>query len=126
MDGYPRLRATYGLQFKQVTTVDLGLIYRVLVNHQADLVAGNSTDGQIRLLGLISLADDRRAFPPYEAAIVARDETLRRHPMLEHALGQLGGRIQTDVMMRLNEAVDGLHKSPTAAVRNIISIPQTR
>ncbi len=47
--------------------MDLGLLYRALDNHQVDIVAGNSTDGPIRALGFVVLADDLHYFPPYEA-----------------------------------------------------------
>ncbi len=47
-----------------------------------------------------------RFFPPYEAAIVIRRETLERHPELKASLARLSGRINTPTMRRLNRAVD--------------------
>src|SRR2546430_7676011 len=52
------------------------LIYRALVDHQVDIVAGNSTDGLIDSLGLVALADDRHYFPPYDAVPIVRQSTL--------------------------------------------------
>jgi osmoprotectant transport system substrate-binding protein len=50
-DGFPGLARKYGLGFRERPRVmDLGLLYRALVDHQADIVAGNSTDGQITSL----------------------------------------------------------------------------
>src|SRR5437899_6767899 len=44
-DGFPGLTQNYGLRFAGSPKVmDLGLIYRALVDHQVDIVAGNSTD----------------------------------------------------------------------------------
>jgi glycine betaine/choline ABC-type transport system substrate-binding protein len=96
--------------------MDLGLLYTALADRQADLVVGNATDGLIDALGLEVLADDRRAFPPYEAVPVARADMLARHPAAERALRALGGRLDAGAMRRLNHAVDGERSSPAAVV----------
>ncbi|MGH7895728.1 MAG: glycine betaine ABC transporter substrate-binding protein [Candidatus Binatia bacterium] len=116
-DGYPALTRAYGLQFAEIRTMDLGLLYRALVDRQADVVVGNATDGLIESLGLRTLTDDRHAFPPYEAAPVVRAETLRRHPQLRDALARLGGRLDAATMRRLNYQIDGEHKDVAAVVR---------
>jgi glycine betaine/choline ABC-type transport system substrate-binding protein len=116
-DGYPGLARAYGLQFKEVRTMDLGLLYRALVDRQVDVVAGNATDGLIEHLKLTVLADDRRYFPPYHAAPVVRREVLERHPGLARAIGSLGTKISAETMRRLNYAVDGEHRSPASVVR---------
>jgi osmoprotectant transport system substrate-binding protein len=82
-----------------------------------DVVAGNSTDGQIAALDMVTLEDDRHYFPPYEAVVVVRGETLRRHPDLHAAVDPLAGTISADEMRRMNYAVDGLHDDATAVVR---------
>src|SRR6266699_2673748 len=57
-DGFRGLSKDYGLHFAESPRVmDLGLIYRALVDHQVDIVAGNSIDGLIDSLGLVALAD---------------------------------------------------------------------
>jgi glycine betaine/choline ABC-type transport system substrate-binding protein len=116
-DGYPGLSRTYGLVFKEIRIMDLGLLYRALVDRQVDLVAGNATDGQIESLGLAVLEDDRQYFPPYEAAPVVREAVLRRHPPLAAALERLGGKLSVETMRRLNYAVDGEHRNPADVVR---------
>ncbi len=60
--------------------MDLGLIYRAIIQKQVDLIAGNSTDGQIARLGLVILKDDKHYFPPYEAAPIVRQATLKNIP----------------------------------------------
>jgi osmoprotectant transport system substrate-binding protein len=116
-DGYPGLARAYGLGFAEVRTMDLGLLYRALTERQVDVAAGNATDGLIAHLGLAVLADDRRYFPPYEAAPVVREETLARFPALAAALTRLGGSLPAETMRRLNYAVDGAHRDPAAVVR---------
>jgi glycine betaine/choline ABC-type transport system substrate-binding protein len=106
-DGYPGLVESYGLDFASgPRTMELGLLYRALADGQVDLVAGNSTAGQIEALDLRMLEDDRRYFPPYDAVPVVRRATLERHPGLRETLERLGGRIDTRTIRRLNEAVN--------------------
>jgi osmoprotectant transport system substrate-binding protein len=110
-DGFPGLAKTYNLKFaEQPKVMDLGLLYRALTDKQVDLVAGNSTDGLIDSLGLVVLQDDKRYFPPYEAAPVVRQETLQKHPELRQVLQGLGGKISETEMRRLNYEVDGNHR----------------
>ncbi|CAN5227742.1 hypothetical protein BH18GEM1_BH18GEM1_00840 [soil metagenome] len=108
-DGYSGLRAAYGVDFGEVRQMDLGLMYRALAEGQVDVAVGNSTDGQIAALDLAVLADDRRYFPPYEAAPVVRRQTLDRHPRVGDVLQSLAGALSVQEMRRLNRsvAVDG-------------------
>ncbi|BAB72931.1 glycine betaine ABC transporter substrate-binding protein [Anabaena sp. FACHB-709] len=107
-DGFPGLAKTYALKFtKPPQIMDLGLIYRALMQKQVDMVAGNSTDGQIARLGLVVLKDDQQYFPPYEATPIVRQETLRKYPQLKTAIAQLTGRISADEMRQLNYLVEG-------------------
>ncbi|MFQ5776949.1 MAG: glycine betaine ABC transporter substrate-binding protein [Terriglobia bacterium] len=107
-DGYRGLVEAYGLRFERPPlTLQLGLLYRALKEGEVDIVAGNSTDGVIDALGLVILQDDRRYFPPYDAAPVVRRETLERFPQLRQALSELAGKISEEDMRRMNFAVDG-------------------
>src|SRR5258708_21377951 len=86
-DGFRGWSDRYNLHFAESPKVmDLGLIYRALVDHQVDIVAGNSTDGRIDSLGLLALPDDRHYFPPYDAVPIVRQSTLARFPQLRAAL----------------------------------------
>jgi osmoprotectant transport system substrate-binding protein len=117
-DGFPGLIQNYGLHFAGSPKVmDLGLIYRALVDHQVDIVAGNSTDGLIDALGLVALADDRHYFPPYDAVPIVRQSTLARFPQLRAALADLAGKLSAADIRRLNYAVDAQHQDAAAVVR---------
>ncbi len=120
-DGYRGLAAAYGLELKEPPReMDLGLIYRALDEHEVDFVVGNSTDGLIDALGLVVLEDDRRYFPPYDAAPVVRDGTLERHPELRPLLEELAGSISEQQMRRMNHAVDGEHRAPDEVAREFL------
>ncbi|MDZ8261082.1 glycine betaine ABC transporter substrate-binding protein [Nostoc sp. ChiQUE01b] len=107
-DGFPGLAKTYGLLFaKPPQIMDLGLVYRALIQKQVDMVAGSSTDGQISRLDVVVLKDDKKYFPPYEAAPIVRQETLKKYPELRTAIASLAGKISADEMRQLNYLVEG-------------------
>jgi osmoprotectant transport system substrate-binding protein len=106
-DGFPGLAKAYGLKFSgPPRTMDLGLIYRALSAKQVDMVAGNSTDGVLSRLDLVILKDNKRYFPPYQAAPVVRQQTLQKYPALRQALASLGDRISEAEMQQMNDRVD--------------------
>ena len=117
-DGFRGWSERYGLHFADKPRVmDLGLIYRALVDHQVDIVAGNSTDGLIDSLGLVALQDDKHYFPPYDAVPIVRQSTLARFPQLRGALAELAGKISASDIRRLNYAVEGQLRDPAEVVR---------
>jgi glycine betaine/choline ABC-type transport system substrate-binding protein len=115
-DGAPLLSRVYGLRFAGVRTMDLGLLYQALAERRVDLVVGSMTDAAIDRWGLVTLDDDRHAFPPYEAAPVVRRDALDRHAGLAGALRPLGGSLDAAAMRRLNAAVDVERRSPAEVV----------
>ncbi len=120
-DGYRGLRRAYGLTFAtRPATMDLGLTYRALADSQADIIAGNSTDGQIAALDLFQLQDDRRYFPPYEAAPVVRESVFERYPQARTALARLGGTITNAKMRQLNYEVDVAHRRPADVAKEFL------
>ena len=107
-DGLPGLAATYGLKFAEAPRVmDLGLLYRALLNKQVDIVAGSNTDGLIAALGLTVLKDNKRYFPPYDAVPIVRSKTLTHDSRIDETLNRLAGKISADAMRKMNYAVDG-------------------
>ena len=110
-DGYPGLARTYNLTFAQPPRIlDLGLLYRALLEMQVDIVAGNSTDGLLAARDLVQLQDDKDYFPPYDAVPVVRPETLDRYPEARTAILELAGKINDEEMRKMNYEVDGEHR----------------
>jgi osmoprotectant transport system substrate-binding protein len=121
-DGYQGLVRAYHLAFGQPPRImDLGLLYRALLEKQVDLVAGNSTDGLIAARDLAILEDDKKYFPPYQAVPVIRGETLKRHPQIREALNELSGKVSDEEMRRLNYAVDREHRDVAEVAREFLS-----
>lgn len=106
-DGYPGLCKAYGFEFTQSPgQLAIGLMYKACKERQVDVIDAFSTDGRIAKFNLKILEDDKRFFPPYDAAFVARAEILRKYPKVREALELLAGRIDNRTMQKLNYAVD--------------------
>jgi osmoprotectant transport system substrate-binding protein len=117
-DGLPGLSKMYGFNFASPPrTMELGLLYRALINHQVDMIAANSTDGEIQALGLAVLQDDKHYFPPYQAVPLVRDGALKRWPQIQVALAALAGKVTEEDMRAMNQAVDIQHRDPAEVVR---------
>lgn len=120
-DGYAGFVQTYGLRFAGPPKImDLGLLYRALLNREVDLVAGNSTDGLLSVRDLAVLQDDKHYFPPYEAVPIVRDATLARHPELRAAMAALAGKISDAQMQRMNYEVIGEHRDISQVAREFL------
>jgi osmoprotectant transport system permease protein len=120
-DGYPGLAKTYGLRCPDPPHVmDLTLSYRALASGQVDLIAGDATAGLIKGLDLFQLEDNRHYFPPYDAAAVARTETLLRYPNVRTALERLSGRVSAADMRAMNYAADVEHRDVPVIVREFL------
>jgi len=110
-DGYDGFVKTYGLKFAASPRImDLGLLYRALESHQVDIIAGNTTDGQLLAGDFTVLADDKRYFPPYQAVVIARGALATLHPQALEAIAALSGKISDHDMQQMNYEVVGGEK----------------
>jgi osmoprotectant transport system substrate-binding protein len=78
------------------------------------------TDGVLSNADLVVLQDDKRYFPPYDAAPIVRIETLQKHPQLRQALDELGGLISEQEMQTLNYRVDVEKKDVKQVVQDFL------
>src|SRR5690606_10814617 len=117
----PGLRKTYGLGFRpEPRSLEPGLMYAAVRDGELDLISAYATDGRIEKMRLRVLEDDRRFFPPYQAAPVIRRQTLARHPELRDALAPLAGALTDAEMRRSNAAVDIDRRRPRDVAREIV------
>ena len=120
-DGLKGLMETYGLPLDgSVRTMDLGLLYQALEQDQVNMLAANSTDGLLSVLDVRVLEDDKRYFPPYQAAIAVRPDALKAYPGLENALSELSGTLTDERMQQLNYQVDGKHRPESEVAREFL------
>ena len=104
-DGWPGLRARYGLDLGDVRGVEHHLAFEALASGRADVVDAYTTDPEIDRLGLRLLVDDRAFFPDYEAVVVYRLDLATRAPVAFAAIERLVGRVDRGTMARANAAV---------------------
>ena len=105
-DGFIGLAAAYDLGGLDVKGMEHGLAYDALTAGQIDLFDSLTTDGKLLRYDVTVLEDDRRFFPPYDAAPLVRASTLERHPELGPLLGRLAFRLDDEKMRRLNFRVE--------------------
>jgi len=117
-DGLPGLRAAYGLRLGSVRPLAPAVKYAALAEGAVDVIDGYSTDGLLSQHDLVTLEDDRRFFPPYEAAALISPRLAREHPEAIVALNALSGRLDERSMRVFNRRieVDGDPIADVAAV----------
>jgi len=105
-DGLPGLSRAYGLKFRQVRPLLGAVKYQALASGDVDVIDGYSTDGLIARYDLVVLTDDRRFFPPYQAAALVGPSLARDYPRAIAALAELSGRIDDATMRSLNRRLE--------------------
>ncbi|TDU32621.1 osmoprotectant transport system permease protein [Panacagrimonas perspica] len=98
-DGWPGLRAAYGLPQADVRGMDHDLAYRALAAGSIDVTDLYSTDAEIAYYDLVTLQDDRHYFPAYDALFLCRADVA---PDVRKVFEQLAGTIDAPTMARLN------------------------
>ncbi|SNX53169.1 osmoprotectant transport system substrate-binding protein [Thermoanaerobacterium sp. RBIITD] len=119
-DGYPGLQKAYNINFKSVKSMDSGLRYPAIQKGDVDVIDAFSIDGMLEAFTLIVLKDDKNFFPPYYAAPLVRNDTLKKHPGLESVLNKLAGQIDDETMRKLNYKVDKLGEDPKTVADNFL------
>ncbi len=105
-DGLPGLAQAYGVRFQAVRSLVPAVKYQALAAGEVDVIDGYSTDGFIARYDLVVLADDRRFFPPYQAAALAGSRLVRERPEAILALTGLSGRLDEATMRTLNRRIE--------------------
>ena len=100
-DGWPGLSLAYRLG-QRPTALDHGIAYDALAGGQVDVIDIYTTDSKIAALGLLTLEDDRRYFPKYDAFVLYRLDLPQRFPQAWQAIGKLEGRIDEAQMIAMN------------------------
>jgi osmoprotectant transport system permease protein len=105
-DGLPGLRGAYGMSFKSVRPLGQAVKYEALASGAVDVIDGYSTDGFIAKYDLVVLRDDKRFFPPYEAAALVSARLQKENPAAVAALSELSGRLDVTTMRKLNARLE--------------------
>lgn len=100
----------YGLNFKDVVSVDVSLKYTAIEKGSFDVTEVYATDGLNRKANLKVLEDDLSFFPDYNGAFLVREDTFEKFadtaPELEDVLNLLSGQISNEDMVEMTYQVD--------------------
>lgn len=124
LDGLQPLSARYGMTFGALDVVPLdarGTLYDKLLDGEIDVAEVFTTDGQIADYDLVVIEDDLNFFPVYQAAMVARADSLTRVPALGEAVRALEGRIDAELMRSLNSSVEIDGRPAEAVARSALA-----
>ncbi len=121
-DGLRRLNEVYSLRWEGTPrTMDFGLLYQALASKKIDMAAANSTDAFLGEPQYTALADDKKAFPPYNACFVVRENLIEQNTAAKLALSMLSGRIGEETMRALNRRVDVGHQPVAVVARDFLA-----
>ncbi|WP_231426872.1 ABC transporter permease/substrate-binding protein [Pedobacter sp. Leaf250] len=118
-DGDLGLKSVYGLKINTIVISD-AVMYKAAFEKELDVISGYSTDGRLKAFDLTILKDDKLIFPPYYAAPIVRESSLKKFPELESVLNLLAGKITDAVMTDLNYKTDQLHQSPEKVAKDFL------
>jgi len=121
-DGLDRLKKIYDFELpaEQVVAIESDLLSQTVKDGRADVAVGMASDPRIKKNDLVLLEDDRKVFPPYDAAPVILEDTLQRHPEIGETLNRLAPFITNENMLDLMYQVDILQKDITKTSRDFL------
>ncbi|WP_276357598.1 glycine betaine ABC transporter substrate-binding protein [Cohnella caldifontis] len=121
-DGWERLMKIYdfSLPRNQVVAIESDLLTQTVKDGRVDVAVGMASDPRIKKNNLVVLQDDRKVFPPYDAAPVILNKTLERYPDIRETLESLTPYITNENMLDLMYQVDILQKDVTKTSRDFL------
>ncbi|MCO6042102.1 glycine betaine ABC transporter substrate-binding protein [Thermococcus alcaliphilus] len=101
-DGLPRLKAVYGLEFREIKPLMPREMYEAISKGEVDVITAFTTDARVIVFNLRTLEDDKKAIPVYEAIIIGKDLPEKAVTTLK----RLEEKISVETMRELNRKFD--------------------
>ncbi|GHH37314.1 glycine betaine ABC transporter substrate-binding protein [Streptomyces umbrinus] len=107
-DGLPGMEKAYGMKLPagNITQMDTGIIYTQVAKGSCTYGEVFTTDGRIKSMNLVVMADDRKFFPNYNVAPEINSKALKKYPAIAQVLDPITRRLNNDVAQELNARVD--------------------
>lgn len=105
-DGFRGVCKAYGMEFKDVKDIDIGLKYKAMEKGDIDVTNGFTTDAQISREDVVALEDDKNYQVNYFCSTVVREDALEKYPKLEETLMLMDGILSDKEMAELNYQVE--------------------
>ena len=103
---------SYNLPTDQgIRGMEPGELFPALQMGHVTMIATDSIDGRIDSPDVRMLADDRHAFPPYQACLMTRQDVLAAEPQLRGYLAELSGKFTTEGVRKMSAEVDLNHRA---------------
>ncbi|MCM2674525.1 hypothetical protein NDM98_02685 [Shouchella plakortidis] len=96
----------YDFTFQNTYAMDINLVYEAVAQEEVEVVLAYSTDPRLYEFDLKTLEDDKSFFPPYDASMLVRNETLEKYPEIDEIMKELIGSMDEELVTRLNYEVD--------------------
>ena len=119
-DGLPGVSAAYGMEFRDIMDIDIGLKYEALRNGDIDVTNGYTTDAQISQPDVKVLEDDLGYQVNYFCSTVVREEAMEKYPKLEETLELMDGILTDQKMAELNYQVEEEGKDEADVARDYL------
>lgn len=120
VDGFYPFTKTYGIKFKDVKKMEAGLRYNAIKKDAIQVMDAYATDGKLKEFDMMILKDDKKFFPPYNAAYVIRMDTLKKYPGLLDVVNKLSGQLNDQTMQELNWRVDAKGETVEAVAKDFL------
>jgi osmoprotectant transport system substrate-binding protein len=101
--------------------MDASELFPSLMEGSVNMIAADSTDGHLASSDYRGLADDRHAFPPYQACLLVRQDVLASEPQLRGYLAELSGKFTTEMMRKLSAEVEIKHREVSDVAAEFLS-----
>jgi osmoprotectant transport system substrate-binding protein len=114
-DGLPLLEKEYGIKFRSVVTVDIGLRYKPIEEGNAQCVYAFGTDPKVASNNLVVLKDDKGKFQgaPYNGIPVVSEKYLSAAtPLFAQTVNKVSATLTSEEVRKMNASVDLDKKDP--------------
>ncbi|MFD5267727.1 glycine betaine ABC transporter substrate-binding protein [Streptomyces sp. NPDC058335] len=113
-DGLPGMQKAYGMKVpaNRITQMDTGIIYTQAAKGSCTYGEVFTTDGRIKSMHLVVMADDKKFFPNYNAAPVINTETFEKWPAIAEVIDPVTAKLDNAVAQELNAKVDVAGEDP--------------
>ena len=122
-DGLPLLKSDYGVNFKEVIQVDIGLRYKPVEDGQAQCVYAFGTDPKISKDGLVVLTDDKGKFggAPYQGIPVVSSAYLKTAPKsFTTIVNRVSALLTSQTIRDMNSRIELDKEDPKDVARDLL------
>jgi osmoprotectant transport system substrate-binding protein len=122
-DGLPLLEKEYGIKFRNVVTVDIGLRYKPIEDGTAQCVYAFGTDPKVASNNLVVLKDDKGKFQgaPYNGIPVISQKYLSAAtPRFAETVNKVSATLTSEEVRKMNASVDLDKKDPDQVAKSFL------